>query len=308
MIGCGYEVAATLYARRVQTRHGGLAEAKENRYRLRGEPGRRGTAVDGEEAVGLVAVGCHLGKRFGAAETDRYRNADLVAYFILQADKRLGWCAAVKRLGAAEIEKGFVDREWLHKRRERQHAFADLAADGDVMVHARADHHGVGASFQRLPGRHRRPDAELPRDVAGRRHDAAFAPADDDRSVTDFGIVALLDRRIEGVAVDMGDGEIEKLARAADIRRAAMRTAVRRFGAADIAASKTRPTEHLECIAAGHHDSLLSRRTVSSARLPFVISVTATTICDSCLYTCLRSSQFMIKSKTASRMRLVSPC
>ena len=58
MIGRGYEVAATLYARRVQTRHGGFAEAEENRYRLRGEPGCRGTAVDGEEAVGAgEAVG-----------------------------------------------------------------------------------------------------------------------------------------------------------------------------------------------------------------------------------------------------------
>ena len=40
-------------------------------------------------------------------------------------------------------------------------------------------------------------------DVAGGRDDAALAAADDDRLVLQLGIVALLDRRIEGVAVDM---------------------------------------------------------------------------------------------------------
>ena len=48
-----------------------------------------------------------------------------------------------------------------------------------------------------------------------------------------------------------------------------MRTAVRRFGAADIAGAKTVATQHLERMAAGHHDSLLSRRTALSAGLPF---------------------------------------
>ena len=46
-----------------------------------------------------------------------------------------------------------------------------------------------------------------PGDVAGGGDDAAAAAADDDRAVGEAGIVALLHRGVEGVAVEMGDGE-----------------------------------------------------------------------------------------------------
>jgi hypothetical protein len=59
------------------------------------------------------------------------------------------------------------------------------------------------------PGRdrcHRRPHAERARFVAGRRHQAALAgSADGDRLAAEIRIVPLLDRRVEGVHVDVDD-------------------------------------------------------------------------------------------------------
>jgi hypothetical protein len=52
-------------------------------------------------------------------------------------------------------------------------------------------------------------------------NDAALAPADDDRLVRERGVVALLDRGIEGVAIDVGDRERLDLRMAQDARRAA---------------------------------------------------------------------------------------
>jgi hypothetical protein len=43
--------------------------------------------------------------------------------------------------------------------------------------------------------------------IAGRRNHAAFAAADDERLVGEEGVVALLNRGVEGVAIDMGNGE-----------------------------------------------------------------------------------------------------
>lgn len=50
-------------------------------------------------------------------------------------------------------------------------------------------------------------DAEGARDVAGRRDDAAPPAADDHGPIGEFRSVALFDRRVEGVAIDMGNGE-----------------------------------------------------------------------------------------------------
>jgi hypothetical protein len=86
-----------------------------------------------------------------------------------------------------------------------------LAADLDVDVHAAAHDHGLGAEFQRLEHRHGGAHALDPRDVAGGGDDAALAAADDDGLVAKLGIVAFLDRGVEGVAIHVGDGEVEKL-------------------------------------------------------------------------------------------------
>ena len=89
-------------------------------------------------------------------------------------------------LGAGEIEKRLVDRQRLDQRRQRLHGVAHLAADADVFRHVRPDHdRGMRAQRQRLEHRHRRAHAIGARDVAGGRHHAALAAADDHGLVGD---------------------------------------------------------------------------------------------------------------------------
>ena len=63
----------------------------------------------------------------------------------------------------------------------------------------------VRAELARLEHRHGRADAEGARHVAAGRDDAALAAADDHRLVGERRVVALLDRGVEGVAIDMRD-------------------------------------------------------------------------------------------------------
>ena len=58
-------------------------------------------------------------------------------------------------------------------------------------------------------------------DVAGGRDDAARAAADDHRLVGQFRPVALFDRGIEGIAVDVGDRQLMKFRVAEQARAAA---------------------------------------------------------------------------------------
>ena len=107
------------------------------------------------------------------------------------------WVPARSR-NASSIDKR------LDQRRQRLHGVAHLAADPDIFRHIGADHDGMRAQRQRLEHRHRRAHAEGAGDVAGRRHHAALAAADDHRLVGDLRIVALLDGGIERVAIDVG--------------------------------------------------------------------------------------------------------
>ena len=132
----------------------------------------------------------------------------------------------------------------LDLRREIEHGAAHGAADLGVFRHVGPDHRGVRAAAERLEHRHGRADAVGARNVAGGRDHAALAPADNHRLVDERRVVALLDRRIEGVAIDMGDGERAERAVAHEPRRAARSAARggrRRIG---------------EAVAAEAHDSL----------------------------------------------------
>jgi hypothetical protein len=113
----------------------------------------------------------------------------------------------VHALGAGKIQKCLVDRQGLDQRRQSLHGVANLAADPNIFRHVRPDHDRGRAQRQRLEHRHRRAHAKSPRDVAGRRDHAALAAANDYRLVGDLGIVALLDGRVERVAIDVGKRE-----------------------------------------------------------------------------------------------------
>ena len=71
----------------------------------------------------------------------------------------------------------------------------------------RPDEHGVRAPAQRLGAAHGRPDAELTGGVVRGRDDptAARIAADDERPRAQLGLLELLDRREEGVEVEMRD-------------------------------------------------------------------------------------------------------
>jgi hypothetical protein len=118
---------------------------------------------------------------------------------------------------------------------------ADLAADADVFLHVRADDDGRRAQRARLEHRHRRLHAEGARHIAGGGDHAAPAAADDQRFVVQRRIVPLLDRRIEGVAVDMRDRKRIEVGMTDDARRgagAAARGAFRYVGEAIAAQSR----------------------------------------------------------------------
>ena len=70
----------------------------------------------------------------------------------------------------------------------------------------------VRAEPQRLEHRHGGSDAEGAREIAGGGDHAAVAAADDHRLVGERRVVALLDRGIERVAIDMGDRKGVELA------------------------------------------------------------------------------------------------
>ena len=183
--------------------------------------GRRADAVD--EADRLVAPASSRASSWSSAAKPRglSRSEAILARNLLQdrptetvmpmsrstsRAKRASTLAGIMpctRCGAGQIEKRLVDRQRLDQRRQRLHGVAHLAADADIFRHVGPDHGGLRAQRQRLEHRHRRAHAIGARDVAGGRHHAALAAADDHRPVGQLRIVALLDGGVERVAVDM---------------------------------------------------------------------------------------------------------
>jgi hypothetical protein len=202
-------------------RRAGLAHPENEADRLWREERLRLVLPEHGKAARLVEVGGDLGEEFVAGQPDRDGDADVSLDRCGKPRERLRGRHPVQPRRAGEIEKCFVDRERLDQRRERQHHAADLAADAGIFRHIGPDHPGVRAEPQGLEHRHRRFHAEGAGDVAGRGDHAASAAADDHRLGGERWIVALLDRGIEGVAVDVGDGETVELGVAQQPRRAA---------------------------------------------------------------------------------------
>ena len=105
-----------------------------------------------------------------------------------------------------DVEIGLVQRERFDEWRMLGEDRPDLLRDRLVDVEARRDEDQFGALPLRGDRRHRRAHAELARLVARGRYDAPFArSADRDRLAAQFRIVALFDRRIECIHVDVDD-------------------------------------------------------------------------------------------------------
>ena len=87
---------------------------------------------------------------------------------------------------------------------------ADLAADYDIFGHVGLYDDGVRAELPGLEHGHGRTHAGLAGNVAAGGDHPALATTDDQRLVEQAWVVALFDRGIECVAVDMRDGEFEE--------------------------------------------------------------------------------------------------
>lgn len=87
-------------------------------------------------------------------------------------------------------------------RAQSSHLGAHLASDLPVLGHVRTYHDGIRAGFQRLEHRHGRTHAVEPRELTAGENNPADAAADDDWAIGQLRLVALLDRRVEGVAID----------------------------------------------------------------------------------------------------------
>ncbi len=104
------------------------------------------------------------------------------------------------------VEIGLVKRERLDQVRMLAHQCPDPPARLLVGIEARPDEEEVRAELAGLEGGHGRAHAEHPGLVAGREHDPARAGrAHRHRPAAQARVVALLDRGVEGVHVDVDD-------------------------------------------------------------------------------------------------------
>ena len=159
---------------------------------------------DDAQAVGLVLVRGQLGEELVVGDAGRGGEAGLGADpgADLLGDPG-GDADPLQILGDVEI--GLVEAERLDQRRVIGEDRADLVRDRAIGVEARLDEDELGAAALGGDRGHGRADAVFARLVARRRDHAAHLAADRDRLAPQLRIVALLDRRIEGVHVDMDD-------------------------------------------------------------------------------------------------------
>jgi len=155
-----------------------------------------------EEPVRLGDRTRDLGEELRARDPDRDRQSDLVEDALPQAHGDLARRPG-EALEPAHVEERLVDREALDERRRvlehGEHRLARVRVGG----HPRSDHDGVRTEPTGLPAAHGGANSVRLRLVARCEHDAA---ADDDWLATQSAVVALLDRREEGVEVGVEDG------------------------------------------------------------------------------------------------------
>ena len=181
---------------------------------------------DHGEAVRLVQIGRGLGEKFVEGKANRDGDADRLENAPLQLQQGERRRAAMQAGRAGEVEKGLVDGERFHQRCDVPHHLANAMTFPGIFRVIRLHHDGIRTGLERLEHRHGRMDAVEPRDIAACRDDTTCLPPYDDGKFLELGIVALLDRREEGIAIDMGDGERVYLRVTKQAVRVAGRTAV----------------------------------------------------------------------------------
>ena len=145
-----------------------------------------------------------MGKTDGCSETKLGCDARL------QPRQRNRRRRAVHPRRAGEVHKRLIDGKRLNHRRQIAHHLADGAACLGIFRHIGLDDDRIRTSLTGLEHRHGRANAISPGHIAAGRNDAPNAAANDHRLVRKARIVAFLDGGIERVAVEMGDGKLEK--------------------------------------------------------------------------------------------------
>ena len=149
-------------------------------------------------------VGGELGDELAVADAGRRGQPALLADSAADVlGDRPRAAEAVPVLGDVEI--GLVEAQRLDQIGIVGEDRADLPADLAIDVEPRLDEDQVGTRPLGRDRRHRRPHAERARLVARRRDYPAMPAADRHRLAPQRRIVALFDRRVEGVHVDMDD-------------------------------------------------------------------------------------------------------
>ena len=162
-----------------------------------------GTPV--QQPVRLGPGGEQLGDRLGRPDPDRARQVDLLAdpgAEVLADHARL----TEQTHGPGDVEEGLVERQRFDQRGDIPHDRHDLPGRLAVVLEAVRNDDQIRAQPPGAHHRHRRVDPEPPRLVGRRRdHAPASGPTDHDRTPTQGRIVALLDRGVERVHVDVQD-------------------------------------------------------------------------------------------------------
>ncbi len=156
---------------------------------------------DDEQAVGLRHAARHLRQELRARDADGHRDPDALTDLRAQACGDLSGRAGDPPQ-PADVQERFVDREAFHERRGVTEHVEHRVAGFAVRLHPRANDDRLRAEAPGLDLAHRRVDAERLGFVARGEHDPA---ADDHGLAAERGIVALFDRRVEGVGVRMQD-------------------------------------------------------------------------------------------------------
>ena len=161
--------------------------------------------LDDEEAVGLAPVGGDLGEELVGGDAGGGGEVELVADGVADGAGDFGG-GGEAALVFGDVEVGLVEREGLDEVGVAAEDVAGLAGDGAVAEEVGGDEDGVGAEALGAEGGHGGADAEAAGFIGGGADDGAVAaPGDDDGFAAEGGVVALLDRGVEGVHVDVDD-------------------------------------------------------------------------------------------------------
>ena len=156
------------------------------------------------EAVRLLPARRDLRQKFVRRHTGRRRQVRLLEDALLQTPGNIGRQRLSPRI-LGDVEIGLVERQRLDEGCHVAEDPENQIRGGSVSCKIRRHDDQFRAQPDRLRHRHRRVHAVFPRLVAGRRDDAALVrpAADRKRPASQRRIVALLDRRIERIHVDV---------------------------------------------------------------------------------------------------------